>query len=163
MLKSRGQIQGLIEESLNEMGNDEVSTLLHKLNLQKILLTLLKSPENKSVPRRLSPRDRLMQDAAGYIKENCHRQISLKDISEKIGFTPEYFSSLFKTAIGFNFVDYLNNMRVARSLSYLTESDMTVSEISEICGFNDSNYFAIVFKKVTGTSPTKYRKIMRKK
>ncbi len=161
--KSRGQIQGLIEESLNEMGNDEVSTLLHKLNLQKILLALLKSPENKSVPRRLSPRDRLMQEAAGYIKENCHRQISLKDISEKIGFTPEYFSSLFKTAIGFNFVDYLNNMRVARSLSYLTESNMTISEISEICGFNDSNYFAIVFKKVTGTSPTKYRKIMRKK
>ena len=161
--KSREYIQALINESLNETGDDEASNLLHKLNLQKILLVLLRSPENKSVPRRLSTRDRLMQEAAGFIKENCHRQISLKDISDRIGFTPEYFSSLFKTAIGFNFVDYLNNMRVAKALSYLSESDKSISEISEICGFNDSNYFAIVFKKIVGISPTKYRKMMREK
>lgn len=159
--KSKKTIQKLIEESLNEKEDNETSTLLHKLNVQKILLMLLKTPENKSTPRELSERDRLMQNAAGYIKENCHKQINLKDISDMLGFTPEYFSSLFKTAIGLNFVDYLNNMRVAKALTYLTESNVAISEISEKCGFNDSNYFAIVFKKVMGTSPTKYRKMMR--
>ncbi len=161
--KSRVYIKDLVEESLNEKGTDEASILLHKLNVQKILLILLKSPENKNVPRRLSQRDRLMQDAASFIKENCHKQISLKDISDRIGFTPEYFSLVFKTAIGFNFVDYLNNMRIAKALSYLTETHMSISAISEMCGFNDSNYFAIVFKKVTGISPTKYRKTIREK
>ncbi len=155
------KIRELIEESLNENLNDEKTEFLHKLNLHKILFILSKMPKDSSVPQKLSERDKIMQNAADYIKENCFKQITLNEISKEFGFTPEYFSSIFKKAIGLSFVDYLNNMRVALSLTYLAREDMSISQISEKCGFNDSNYFAIVFRKVTGTSPTQYRKIQK--
>ncbi len=156
------KIKELIDESVNEKGTDEKNTFLHTLNLHKILLILSKMPKGKSVRHKLSERDKIIQTAAGYIKENCHKSLTLKEISNDFGFTPEYFSSIFKKAIGLGFVDYLNNMRVAMSFEFLVNTDMPISEISEKCGFNDSNYFTIVFRKVTGKSPTKYRKIMRK-
>ncbi len=155
------KISELINESLNEKGTDEETHFLHKTNLHKILLLLLKMPKDDFSSCPLSDRDKIMQAAASYIKENCAKPLTLSDISKVFGFTPEYFSSVFKQTIGLNFVDYLNNMRVALSLTYLTNSDMLISEISEKCGFNDSNYFTIVFKKVTGQSPTGYRKLTK--
>lgn len=154
------KIKELINESVNETGTDEKALFLHKTNLHKILLLLLKMPKEDFSPRPLSERDKIMQAAASYIKENCYKPITLREISSDFGFTPEYFSSIFKKAIGLNFIDYLNNMRVAMSLDFLSDTDVPINEISEKCGFNDSNYFTIVFKKVTGVSPTKYRKIM---
>ncbi len=156
------KIKELIDESIKEKGTDEKNTFLHTLNLHKILLLLLNMPKENSVPQALSQKDRIMQTAARYIKENCNKPLTLKEISDGFGFTPEYFSSIFKKAIGLNFIDYLNNMRVAMSFEFLVNTDMPISKISEKCGFNDSNYFTIVFRKVTGKSPTKYRQMMRK-
>ena len=156
------KISELINESLNEKGTDEETHFLHKTNLHKILLLLLKMPNDGFYPRPLSDRDKIMQAAASYIKENCYKDLTLREISNTFGFTPQYFSSIFKKAIGLNFIDYLNNMRVAMSLGFLADTNIPINEISEKCGFNDSNYFTIVFKKVTGTSPTKYRKITNK-
>lgn len=156
------QIKELASESVSEKNRDEASELLHRLNLNKILLILLRMPKEGSVPQMLSERDKIIQAAANYIKENCFKPIALKEISNEFGFTPEYFSSVFKRTIGLSFIDYLNNMRVALSLEYLNKTQMSISEISGKCGFNDSNYFSIVFKKVTGNSPTGYRKIMNR-
>lgn len=155
-------IRALIEESVKEGNLGPQSQFLHKLNIHKILLMLLKMPRQESEHQSLSERDRLMQNAACYIKEHCQYNITLKHIADKMGFTPEYFSSVFKTSIGLNFVDYLNNMRIAKAIYYLNETDLPIGSISEKCGFNDSNYFAIVFKKIVGISPRQYRKSLDK-
>ncbi len=155
--KIKGQIKELINESVLEGHKGPESEFLHKLNVHKILLLLLRMPKVPVIPQELSERDRLMQNAACYIKEHCQEHITLKQIADEMGFTPEYFSSVFKMSIGLKFVDYLNNMRIAKAIHYLNETDMPISQISEKCGFNDSNYFAIVFKKIVGISPRKYR------
>ncbi len=158
----KDQIKALIDESIKEGNKDAQSQFLHKLNIHKILLMLLRMPKQEATPQQLSERDRLMQNAACYIKEHCHNHITLKEIADRMGFTPEYFSSVFKTAIGLNFVDYLNNMRIAKAINYLNQTDLPISVISEKCGFNDSNYFAIVFKKIVGISPRNYRNSLDK-
>ena len=155
-------IKALIEESLKEENKSEESRFLHKLNVHKILLMLLRMPIKELEVQELDERDRLMQNAACYIKEHCHNHLTLKDMADIMGFTPEYFSSLFKTSIGLNFVDYLNNMRIAKAILYLNQTDLPISVISEKCGFNDSNYFAIVFKKIVGISPRNYRNSLDK-
>ena len=40
----------------------------------------------------------------------------------------------------------------------LTDTDMNITEIAIKCGFNDSSYFATVFKRIKGVTPVKYRK-----
>lgn len=160
--ESKEQIKALIEESIREGEKDDQSQFLQKLNIHKILLMLLRMNKQEMIIQQLSERDRLMQNAACYIKEHCHNHLTLKEIADKIGFTPEYFSTVFKTAMGLNFVDYLNNMRIAKAIQYLNQTDYPISVISEKSGFNDSNYFAIVFKKIVGVSPRNYRKSLEK-
>ncbi len=157
------EIKRLIDESVQEDKVSEEGVFLHKLNAHKILFILLRMPKNETVLQNLCQRDRLIQTVAYYIKEHCNTSISLKEIADEVGFTPEYFSSVFKNAIGLNFVDYLNNMRIARALNLLNATELSISKISEQCGFNDSNYFAIVFKKTVGVSPRAYRNGLKAK
>ena len=156
--KEREMLFLLINESVEEIKKEKESNLLHSINMQKLLYILKNMPESGKTVQRLTDTERLMQGAAYFIKENCEKNITLKQMAEETGFAREYFSVVFKKAIGSNFNDYLNNMRIARALHLLTETDGPVSKISEQCGFTDSNYFTYVFKKITGVSPTNYRK-----
>ncbi|MBR6765471.1 MAG: helix-turn-helix transcriptional regulator [Clostridia bacterium] len=161
--EAREEIKRLIEESVQEDKISEEGVFLHRLNAHKILFILLRMPKDQPVLQKLEHRDQLMQNAACYIKEHCDKSISLREVADEMGFTPEYFSSVFKNVTGLNFVDYLNNMRIARALNLLNETDLPISKISEQCGFNDSNYFAIVFKKIMGISPRTYRNELKSK
>ena len=93
-----------------------------------------------------------------YIKENCSQQISLEDLASKYSFTREYFSAIFKKATGYGVNEYLNIIRVKNAEHLLSFSTLSMSEIAHQCGFNDSNYFSTVFKRMNGTSPLRYRK-----
>ena len=56
-------------------------------------------------------------------------------------------------------IQYLTYVRVTNAKKLLRESTLSVMEVAERCGFNDSNYFSAVFKKVKGMTPMSYRKI----
>ena len=58
--------------------------------------------------------------------------------------------------VGYN--AYVNKTRLARSLKLLSSTDLSVAQIAAQCGFHNSNYFATVFKKAMGVSPTAYRR-----
>ncbi len=152
------KLKELAQESIEDIKNGNSDGILHKINIQKFLYILFVSKSESLAPQ-LSPTDKAIQKAACYIKENCHKKITLKDMADISGFSREYFSVAFKKSIGSNFNDYLNNMRIARALHLLTETELPISAISEHCGFEDSNYFSYVFKKIAGVSPTKYRNL----
>lgn len=126
-------------------------------NLYRILCTLTSLPTAPQEEQSLSKNDLIMQDAASYIKENFTHSITLEDLAKKYSFSKEYFSALFKQTTGFGFNEYLNQMRIAHATNLLISSSTPITEIGELCGFNDSNYFSKVFKKTTGTSPMNFR------
>ena len=98
-----------------------------------------------------------MQEAAQYIRTNCSEQLTLNELAKKYSFSKEYFSTIFKETTGFGFNEYLNQMRVSKAIELLNSTSLSITEISAECGFNDSNYFATVFKKIVGTSPNLFR------
>ncbi|MFS8652800.1 MAG: AraC family transcriptional regulator [Caldibacillus sp.] len=71
-------------------------------------------------------------------------------------------SYLFKQKTGKKFNEYVNQLRVEEAKSLLVETPFKVSEISEQVGFQEYKYFAEVFKKFTGITPTAYRHLMSK-
>ncbi|WP_243150810.1 helix-turn-helix domain-containing protein [Clostridium caseinilyticum] len=52
--------------------------------------------------------------------------------------------------------EYINEVRLKRSIKLLKDGNMNITEISINCGFNDVNYFSRLFKKSYGVSPTKF-------
>jgi AraC-like DNA-binding protein len=55
----------------------------------------------------------------------------------------------------------LCRLRVAQAKRLLTESNYTVGRISELCGFNDAERMAVVFKRLTGVTPSRFRSAIR--
>ncbi|OMF26486.1 hypothetical protein BK133_20230 [Paenibacillus sp. FSL H8-0548] len=92
-----------------------------------------------------------------YIHHHFNQGISIQSLSEKFYLSPTYLSQLFKKEVGENFVEYLSRQRIQYACKLLTETDMTVSQIGEKCGFNDYFYFTRIFKRLNGMTPTQYR------
>ena len=97
--------------------------------------------------------------ACRYIQENCTSgDISLDTVAGYIGFSPCYFSRLFKQTTHYSFVDYLNLQRVKQAQTLLNDSSLNVTEISYQAGFKSISTFNRVFRQCRGCSPSEYRK-----
>lgn len=95
-----------------------------------------------------------------YIHENYMFDISMQDMARMMNYSEAYFCKLFKQCFHKNFISYLTEFRVAEAKKMLEEPTVNVKEIGKAVGYADSNYFAKVFKRITGQSPTEYRMVI---
>ena len=93
-----------------------------------------------------------------YVYENFREKISMKDICTALGRTKSAICPVFKEKYGITVMDYMTDLRLEEAKRMLIETDMTVSEISDVVGFSDTSYFSKVFAKKCNLSPTQYRK-----
>ncbi len=97
-----------------------------------------------------------------YIAANLTKKITLAEIAEAVHLVPHYCSALFSKYEGMSIVDFILKSRIELAKSLIAINDMTLSEISEHVGFCDYNYFARVFKRISGVSATHYRRSVSK-
>ncbi|MBM7866969.1 response regulator [Heliobacterium gestii] len=122
----------------------------------------LESLFDSMVDNRSSANRRLINRACEYITANCQRNLSLEEVARSAHLSPYYFSRIFKTEKGCNFVDFLTNARMERAKKLLTDTDNNLIQIAGQVGYQDSSYFCRVFRKETGMTPNRYRKEMRR-
>ena len=70
----------------------------------------------------------------------------------------DYFTKMFKDSIGKTPIEYINGLRVNRSMELLFKTEKSMSEIADEIGFCNPNYFHKIFKQYTDQSPLAYRK-----
>ena len=92
-----------------------------------------------------------------YININCNKPISRASIADNFHFSHSYVSVLCNKFTGKSFNDYLKGIKMQRAAMLLTESDLILDEIADLCGFRYTSYFIRVFQNYYGISPTKYR------
>lgn len=85
------------------------------------------------------------------------QSISVSQVAAAVGVSAGHLSRVFKRTTGLTFERYLMGQRVDAAKRMLLEPLATISEVSENCGFADPAYFARVFRKVAGRSPSQYR------
>ena len=88
------------------------------------------------------------------------KRITLEDIGKLTFFSPIYCDTVFKKDTGRSIIDHLIERRIDEAKKLLSSPDLSLSKISELCGFADYNYFCRVFKKRVGVTPGAYRKTM---
>ena len=105
----------------------------------------------------------LVQTAKKYIDQHYSEpSLSLSTIAENIGTSPGYLSKMFKANEKVSFVEYLNNLRVARAKELLADTDTKVRDIAQSIGFYSEQNFFRVFKRITHTTPSQYRSAHQK-
>ena len=92
-----------------------------------------------------------------YIREHYNTEISMQSVAKAMNYSDAYFCKLFKQCFKVNFSAWLNEYRIDRAREMLQNTRLSVREVSTACGYSDANYFARVFKRVTGKTPSEYR------
>lgn len=92
-----------------------------------------------------------------YIDTHYMEDISLQTAAGAMNYSEAYFCKIFKQCFDKSFIVYLSEYRVEKAKQLLADVVINVKDISTSVGYRDSNYFAKVFKRVAGTTPTEYR------
>lgn len=99
----------------------------------------------------------LVRETVDHIHENYMKSISLEGMAARARLSNFYFSKMFKQYIGSTFIDYLTAHRVEAAKKLLGDPRVNVKEVAPAVGYPDPNYFAKVFKRLTGLSPREFR------
>lgn len=97
-----------------------------------------------------------------YVRNNYMKEISMQDAARMMNYSDAYFCKLFKQCFDQNFTSYLTNFRVNEAKRLLKNRNVSVKDVGMQVGYYDSNYFAKVFKRITGMIPSEYRDSLRK-
>lgn len=100
--------------------------------------------------------------AVEYMKARYFDQITLNEVAEVAGLSPNYFSALFKREMNISFISFLTTLRVERAMELLKNSGEYLYVVAEKSGFQNFEHFSRIFKQRTGKSPANWRKENRK-
>lgn len=107
----------------------------------------------------LSRQNRRADDRiAGYIDANFAQPLSLSVIAKALYLNPSYAAHVFRRERHCTVTQYIMQTRILRARELLLTTDLPVSNIAINTGFLDANYFARVFRRQTGQSPTEFRR-----
>ncbi|MDF2683306.1 MAG: response regulator [Brevibacillus sp.] len=95
-----------------------------------------------------------------YIDQNLNDELSLEYLAGLVHLNAQYLCRLFKQVTGCTIKQYVTTRRLEKAKYMFQSTNKTITEISMDCGFSDANYFARVFKKKEGMTPTQYQQQM---
>ncbi|QJD87250.1 helix-turn-helix transcriptional regulator [Cohnella herbarum] len=151
------RIRALLDNLLHlsssyESGNEAtVSAILYE-----ILTELLGSSEGLSAAPGLDYQERIRK-TADLMSASCEEHWDLDRMAGHAGYSPTYFCRLFQRVMGRSAASFLQETRIARAKKLLVIGRLTVKQVAEQAGFNQSSYFIRRFREYEGMTPEQYR------
>lgn len=100
----------------------------------------------------------LVEPALRRIRDSYAEPLTVDMLAALCGVSKSYFCRVFRSTVGKTAMEYLQDYRVGIAKALLRNTDKSVTEIAEQCGFESVNYFCRLYKKRVGCSPMSYRK-----
>jgi len=149
---------GVEDFILKPVSDSELSSALQrvivKLDIWHTEVAELRLPVNTEAKEA----ERIIVAVETYIRENYRGQISLGDLAEKVGYTADYLSKLYKKMRNEPPSQFLLRLRMNEAKYLLANCpEYGVKDVSEIVGYGEASYFSRVFKNYTGVYPSEYR------
>ena len=99
----------------------------------------------------------LKKQVYDFLEERYMEDLSLQDAASRLNYSEAYFCKFFKQQFDKNFIPYLTELRVEQAKQLLADVAVNVRDVGQKVGFHDSSYFAKVFRRIPGISPSEYR------
>lgn len=96
--------------------------------------------------------------ASNYILQHLSEPLSVSMLAAKVNLSHNGLIWKFKKELNVTPVNYITMCRIKRAKELLFDSDLTISQIAESCGYANAYYFSNAFKKSEGISPSDFRK-----
>ena len=144
---------------LSQKADPMRNLIIHQKFIEFLVMLFLNQDSNiYKNEATLSDLEQKLYTVAGYIHAHFSENLSLEMLAEIHGISPSYLSHQFKYITGFSITDYIQMTRVRNIQALLINTDMPITEIPALCGFNSFSQFNRVFRKYLSASPSLYRK-----
>lgn len=120
--------------------------------LSGIGLNAVKSAQEKK-------RETYLEQAIQYINVHMSGSISLTELANHVGVSKQHLIFLFNSETGVAPIEYFLRLKIQRAGHLLDLTQLSIKEVSYAVGISDPYYFSRLFKKISGFSPSSYRKI----
>jgi len=153
MAQARQVISQLEHESAKA---DPLSDPLAETLFAQLILTLKRhryATDNLSATRSEALLDKLITALAS----SLNRAFLLEQFCEQNQCSERTLRQQFRTQTGMTINNYLRQLRICHAQYLLQHSELMIGEIATRCGFEDSNYFSVVFTRETGVAPSQWR------
>ncbi len=159
---TNNDIYNILEEMHDETDgqfpyySDIVNAKLH-LFLLKLLRESTASGDGYPTSDRKYGAEKAFTPAINYITDHLHEEITLEQLADVMRFEKTYFSKKFKRATGKAPMDFIRDARLAKAKNLLLFSDMSITQIADVVGYQTIHYFTATFKKHFGVPPHRFR------
>ena len=96
-----------------------------------------------------------------YLQNNLNQKIKIQDLEHEFSYNEFYIMRLFKKEMNMSIIDYINTLKIYKSIDMLLNTDSSILKIALYNGFNSLEYYSETFKKITGFNPNKFRNAIR--
>lgn len=100
----------------------------------------------------------LMKVITDYIDKRFNRDLPISELAKVVNLSEDYFSVKFKDAMGVSPHQYIMSKRLDEAKHLLRHTNQTIDEVATMVGYNNQAYFATIFKRRFGMTPTQYKK-----
>ncbi|MDD4011797.1 MAG: helix-turn-helix domain-containing protein [Sphaerochaetaceae bacterium] len=158
---------GVFDYILKPVDDDELEATLKKIvnkldddNVEYERLRLGRPENGKILTLPLSVDNHQIQAAILFIEANYSKQIGLTQTADELHISESHLSRLFKEVTGLNFLQYLNALRINKSIEMMANPNKNITEIALACGFATPGYYAKLFRRFMGATPSQFRDLL---
>lgn len=156
--KKRTQIHRIMEQLLEEQKDPGRFTVSYRKALLNLLAAVIVRADLP--PVRQEKRSRI-NEIISYIHSHYYEDLKLECLAQQFYISPWYLCREFKRYTNSTLVNYINVTRIMNAQRSFMETDKNVTQISQEVGFSSLTHFNRVFKAVTGTTPSEYKRQFR--
>ncbi|MEO8396882.1 MAG: AraC family transcriptional regulator [Chloroflexota bacterium] len=142
--------------------DDQEAGVLHpysaNLLTMLILIEVTEVYEAQAAPANIGDLNVVATWAHTYIRMNYDHPITAGKIAEALGYNADYLGRVYREVYGCTLTEAIHRYRISRACNYLLDSNLTIEQIAQKCGFADPDYFRRVFRRSMQIPPGDYRR-----
>ena len=147
----------ILQEMQTELQQQQIGycTRVNQL-IDKLFIIMTRHLTQQSNPARDFPKTFMQLEQN--LRENLSHQWTVEEMAAMVGMGTTLFNERVKKYSGFSPINYLINIRISEAIKLLKKKDISLTDIALDTGFYSSQHFSTTFKKLTGYSPSEFRK-----
>lgn len=133
-----------------------------KLYLEQLIIHLIRG--NRSTPKpKSADSDKLLLRICDYLENNVDKRLRFEDIQKQFNTSASVIKRLFAANMNCGIMEYFSRLKVDAAKQMIRENEYNFTEISSRLGFNNSQYFTTVFRRISGMTPSEYANSIKSK
>jgi len=154
VLHDTEDLDQLIAGELFELFSHDRGSEIIQLYFKLILLKIVRL---NAIARSTSAHRTYIDDIIRYIHANYGSTFTIEDLARHVCLSKVYLHKIFKKSMNVTIIQYTTNIRIEKAKDLLESTSMPITDICMHVGMNSRQYFSMVFKKETGSSPAEFR------